>query len=92
MDRKVRFQFQGEASLFSDKSSSVRDALILTADEHITRSILTTAPLDDHIRVVIVHIFCILFITLLHLSYNKSANFLVLNIYFAEDNNEEKEN
>ena len=40
---------------------------------------------------VIVHIFCILFITLLHLSCNKSANFLVLNVYFAEDNNEERE-
>jgi len=40
---------------------------------------------------MIVHIFCILFITLLHLSCNKSTNFLVLNIYFAEDNNEEKE-
>ena len=30
-----------------------------------------------------IHIFCILFITLLHLSCNKSANFLVLNVYFA---------
>jgi len=42
--------------------------------------------------ILIVHIFCILFVILLHLSCNKSANFLVLNIYFTEDNNEEKEN
>ena len=40
---------------------------------------------------MIVHIFCILFITLLHLSCNKSANFRVLNIYFADDNHGEKE-
>ena len=40
---------------------------------------------------MIIYIFCILFITLLHLSCNKSANFLVLNVYFAEDNHEEKE-
>ena len=32
---------------------------------------------------LIVHIFYILFITLLHLSCNKSANFLVLNIFFC---------
>ena len=31
------------------------------------------------------------FITLLHLSCNKSAKFLVLNVYFAEDNHEKKE-
>jgi len=43
-------------------------------------------------RELIVHIFCILFITFLHLSCNKSANFLVLNVYFAEDNHIEKDN
>ena len=40
---------------------------------------------------MIVHIFCILINTLLYLSCNKSANFLVLNVYFAEDNHKEKE-
>ena len=40
---------------------------------------------------MIVHVFYILFITLLHLSCNKSINFLILNIYFAEHNHGEKE-
>ena len=31
------------------------------------------------------------FITLLHLSSNKSANFLVLSVYFTEDNYGEKD-
>ena len=31
------------------------------------------------------------FIIFSHLSYNKSAKFLVLNVYFAEDNHGEKE-
>ena len=53
---------------------------------------LKGAVFELFMKLLIVHIFCILFITLLHLSCNKSANFLVLNIYFAEDNNEEKEN
>jgi len=35
--------------------------------------------------------FAFFFITLLHLSYNKSANFSILNVYFAEDNHREKE-
>jgi len=48
MDRNVHFQFQGQASLFSEKSSPKRDVLTLTADEHVTRSILATAPLKDH--------------------------------------------
>ena len=52
MDKKVRFQFQGQASLFSDRISLEKDALILTAGECVTRSILTTAPLKDHNRVV----------------------------------------
>ena len=38
------------------------------------------------------HIFITLFfITFSHLSYNKSAKFFVLNVYFAEDNHGEKE-
>ena len=52
MDGNVRFQLQGQASLFSDKSSSARDALILKPDQCVTRSILTIAPLEDHNRVV----------------------------------------
>ena len=48
---ELHFQFQGEASLFSDRSSPERDALLLVADERVTRSILTTAPLEDHSRV-----------------------------------------
>ena len=50
--REHRFQLQGQASLFSEKNSSERNALILKADECITRSILTTAPLEDHNRIV----------------------------------------
>jgi len=52
MDGNVRFQFRGQASPFSDRSTPERDALLLTADESITRSILTTATLEDHNRVV----------------------------------------
>jgi len=44
----VRFQFLGQDSLFSDMSSSERDALILMVDERVTQSILTTTPLEDH--------------------------------------------
>jgi len=29
-----------------------RDALLLAADERVTRSILTTAPIEDHNRIV----------------------------------------
>ena len=36
MDGNSCFQFQGQASLFSDMSTPERDTLILTADEHIT--------------------------------------------------------
>ena len=52
MDGNVRFQFQGQASLFSNMSTPERDALILTADERIIQSILTIAPLENHSRVV----------------------------------------
>ena len=40
---------------------------------------------------MIVHVFFFHFITLLHIPCNKSANFLVLNFYFVEDNHGEKE-
>ena len=52
MDGNVFFQFHGQALFFSDKSSSERDALILMANKCVTRSILTTASLEDHNRVV----------------------------------------
>ena len=39
------------------------------------------------------HTFIALFvITFSHLSYNKSSKFLILNVYFTEDNHGEKEN
>ena len=50
MDENMRFQFQGQTSLFSERSSTERDTLILKADERVTRSVLTTAPLEDHNR------------------------------------------
>ena len=43
---------QGQASLFSDRSTSKRDALLLAADERVTRSILTIALIEDHNRIV----------------------------------------
>ena len=52
MDGNLRFQFQGQASLFSDRSSPKRDTLLFTADKRVTWSILTTAPIEDHNRVV----------------------------------------
>ena len=52
MDGNVHFQFQGQTSLFSERSSLERDALILTADKRVTQSTLTSAPLKDHNRVV----------------------------------------
>ena len=52
IDGNVRFQFQGQTSLFSERSSSERDVLILKADERVTQSLLTTAPLENHNRVV----------------------------------------
>ena len=48
MNGSAHFQFQGQDSLFSDRSSPKRDALLLTAVERVTRSILTTAPIKDH--------------------------------------------
>ena len=44
----MHFQFQGQASLFSDRSSSERNALLLAANERVIRSILSTAPIVDH--------------------------------------------
>ena len=52
IDGNVRFQFQGQTSIFNDRSSSKRDALILTADERVTQNILTTTPLENHNHVV----------------------------------------
>jgi len=47
VDGNISLQFQGQASLFSERSSIVRDTLIHVGDQHTTRSILTTAPLED---------------------------------------------
>ena len=41
---------------------------------------------------MIAHIYCIIIYYIPHLSCNKSAKVLILNVYFAEDNREEKEN
>ena len=43
----LSLQFHGEASLFSERSSLVRDTLIQGGHLQTTRSILTTAPLED---------------------------------------------
>ena len=44
----MHFQFQGQALFFSDRSSPERDALFFASNEHVTRSILITAPIEDH--------------------------------------------
>ena len=50
LDGNISLQFQGQASLFSERSTSDRDALIHTGDQRTMRSILTTAPLEDRDR------------------------------------------
>jgi len=52
MDGSTHFQFQGQVSLFNDRSSSEREALLLVADERVSKGILTTAPIEDHNRIV----------------------------------------
>jgi len=52
VDGSTHFQFQGQASLFSDKSTPEWDTLILIADQRTLRSILTTIGLEDHNRAV----------------------------------------
>ena len=47
LDDNVSLQFQGQASLFSERSSAARDTLIHGVDQRTMRSILTTAPLED---------------------------------------------
>ena len=47
--------------------------------------------MEAEVNSVIAHIYCIIPYYITHLSCNKSAKFLVLNVYFAEDNHEEKE-
>ena len=44
-DDNISLQFQGQASLFSERSSV--DTLIHGGDQYTTRSILTTAPFED---------------------------------------------
>ena len=50
LDGNVSLQFQGQASLFSERSAPDRDALIYAGDQRTMRSILTTAPLEDSDR------------------------------------------
>ena len=50
LDGNVSLQFQGQASLFSERSSPARDTLIYGGDQRTMRSILTTAPLEDSDR------------------------------------------
>ena len=52
MEGSAYFQFQGQASLYSDKSTPEQDALILAADQCTLRSILTTTVLENHNREV----------------------------------------
>jgi len=47
LDGNVSMQFQGQASLFSERNAPGRDALIYARDQRTMRSILTTAPLED---------------------------------------------
>ena len=47
LDGNVSLQFQGQASLFSERSAAGRDALIYVGDQRTMRSILTTTPLED---------------------------------------------
>jgi len=46
MDGHTHFQFEGQSSLFSEGSTSERDALILTGDQHTLRSIISIATLE----------------------------------------------
>ena len=52
LDGNVSLQFQGQASLFRDRSAPARDALIHAGDQRTMRSILTTAPLEDSDRII----------------------------------------
>ena len=46
-DGNLSLQFHGQASLFGERSSLVRDTLIQGGHPQTTQSILTTAPLED---------------------------------------------
>ena len=47
LDGNASLQFQGQASLFSERSAPGQDALIYAGDQRTMRSILTIAPLED---------------------------------------------
>jgi len=47
LDGNISLQFQGQASLFSERSAPGRDILIYARDQRTMRSILTTAPLEN---------------------------------------------
>jgi len=50
LDDNVSLQFQGQASLFSERSAPGRDTVIYAGDQRTMKSILTTAPLEDSDR------------------------------------------
>jgi len=52
LDGNVSLQFQGHASLFSERSTPDRDVLIQVGDQCTMRSILTTASLEDRDRMI----------------------------------------
>ena len=52
MDRNIHFQFQGQASLFSEGSTSKRNTLILGRDECTLHIIIFTAVLEGENRMV----------------------------------------
>jgi len=47
LDGNVGLQFQGQASLFIERSAPGRDTLIYVGDQRTMRSILTTALVED---------------------------------------------
>ena len=84
-DLSSHFYLISSAPSISDKH------VACSTSSSIIENDICALKMSVHCLGLIVHIFCILFITLLHLSCNKSASFFVLNVYFVEDNNEEKE-
>jgi len=52
MDGSVHFQFQKQASLFSEESMPEWNELILTGDQRTLRSIVSTVVLEGNNRAV----------------------------------------
>ena len=53
MDGNVHFQFQRQASLFSEESTPERNALILGGDERTLRIITSTAMFEGENRTIL---------------------------------------